>query len=131
MLRDMTPRHDAGRYECGTLNTIGLHGLQTSLDFVLEVGVERIGAAVQALGDQLAAGASRLGYEVLGPARTQQTGAGIVSIRHPQLDARAVHALLKDKGFRAAPRQGWVRLSPHFYIGPEDIERMLGALPGV
>ncbi len=129
--RDMTPRRDAGRYECGTLNTIGLHGLRTSLDFVLEVGVEGIGAAVRALGDQIAVGASRLGYEVLGPARTSQTGAGIVSIRHPRMDARVVHAQLRDSGFQAAPRQGWVRLSPHFYISPEDIERMLAALPVV
>ena len=129
--RDMTPRHDAGRYECGTLNTIGLHGLRTSLEFVLEVGVDRIAPAVRSLGDQLAAGASRLGYEVAGPARTAETGAGIVSIRHPQLDSRVVHARLRDNGFLAAPRQGWVRLSPHFYLSPDDIERMLAVLPPV
>jgi selenocysteine lyase/cysteine desulfurase len=129
--RDMTPRHDAGRYECGTLNTVGLHGLRTSLEFILEVGVERIAPAVRSLGDQLAAGASRLGYEVAGPPRTASTGAGIVSIRHPQLDARVVHARLRDSGFLAAPRQGWVRLSPHFYISPDDIDRMLAVLPPV
>ena len=129
--RDMTPRHDAGRYECGTLNMIGLHGLRVSLDFVLDVGVERIGPAVRALGDQIAAGASRLGYEVLGPARTAECGAGIVCIRHPQIDSRVVHARLRDSGFQAAPRQAWVRLSPHFYISPQDIERMLAALPAV
>ena len=28
----------------------------------------------------------------------------------------------------AAPRQGWVRVSPHFYIAPEDIDRMLEEL---
>ena len=127
--RDMTPRHDAGRYECGTLNVIGLHGLRTSLEFVLEVGAGKIRAAVAALGEQIAAGAIGLGYEVCGPARTTATGSGIVSIRHPQLDARAVHARLKDQGFLAAPRQGWVRLSPHFYISAEDIDRMLAALP--
>jgi selenocysteine lyase/cysteine desulfurase len=129
--RDMTPRHDAGRYECGTLNTIGLYGLRASLDFVLEVGVERIEAAVLALGGQIAAGASKLGYAVSGPPRTAGTGSGIVSIRHPQLDARVVHARLREHGFLAAPRQGWVRLSPHFYICPDDIERMLATLPAV
>lgn len=127
--RDMTPRHDAGRYECGTLNTIGLHGLRTSLELVLEAGVERIRAAVQSLGDQIAAGASALGYAVSGPPRTASTGSGIVSIQHPQVDARLVHARLRDNGFLAAPRQGWVRLSPHFYISPEDVDRMLAALP--
>jgi selenocysteine lyase/cysteine desulfurase len=29
----------------------------------------------------------------------------------------------------AAPRQEWVRVSPHFYISPDDIGRMLEALP--
>ncbi len=41
--RDMTLRSDAGRYECGTLNTIGCFGLRASIEFLLEVGIERIG----------------------------------------------------------------------------------------
>ncbi len=35
--RDMTLRPDAGRYECGTLNTIGCYGLRASIDFILNV----------------------------------------------------------------------------------------------
>ena len=38
--RDMALRPDAGRYECGTLNTIGCYGLRASIDFLLEVGIE-------------------------------------------------------------------------------------------
>ena len=26
-------------------------------------------------------------------------------------------------------RQGWVRMSPHFYISPEEIDRVVEALP--
>jgi len=29
----------------------------------------------------------------------------------------------------AAPRQGWVRMSPHFYVSPEEIERVIETLP--
>ena len=32
--RDMALRPDAGRYECGTLNTIGCYGLRASIDFL-------------------------------------------------------------------------------------------------
>jgi selenocysteine lyase/cysteine desulfurase len=28
-----------------------------------------------------------------------------------------------------APRAGWVRASPHFYISPADIDRTLELLP--
>ena len=38
--RDMALRADAGRYECGTLNTIGCFGLRASMEFLLEVGTE-------------------------------------------------------------------------------------------
>lgn len=127
--RDMSLRPDAGRYECGTLNTIGCFGLRAAMEFLLEVGVERIAPHVQALGDRIADGARQKGCEVLG-VRTPANGAGIVSFRHPEVDARAIVHRLKERGIIAAPRQGWLRTSPHFYISPDDVDRMLEALPG-
>jgi selenocysteine lyase/cysteine desulfurase len=126
--RDMTLRRDAGRYECGTLNTVGCYGLQAAIEFLLEVGLDRIAPQVQALGDQIAAGVAAKGYEVLGT-RTPKTGAGIGSSRKEGLDARHVVSQLKDKAIVAAPRQGWIRTSPHFYISPGDVERLIEALP--
>lgn len=126
--RDMALRPDAGRYECGTLNTIGCYGLRAAIDFLLEVGVESIGPAVQGLGDRAAEGAAGKGYEVLGN-RTAASGAGIVSIRKPGVDSRLVVRRLKERGVIAAPRQGWTRLSPHFYISPAEIDRTIDALP--
>ncbi len=126
--RDMTLRPDAGRYECGTLNTIGCYGLRAAIEFLLDVGIGRIAPQVQALGDQIAAGVRAKGYELLGD-RTPATGAGIVSFRKEGLDSRHVVSQLKEQGFIAGPRQGWVRASPHFYISPADIDRLLEALP--
>ena len=51
--RDMALRTDAGRYECGTLNTIGCFGQRAALEFLLEIGVDEIERAVTALVDQL------------------------------------------------------------------------------
>jgi cysteine desulfurase / selenocysteine lyase len=126
--RDMTLRADAGRYECGTLNTIGCFGLCASLDLLLEAGVDRIGPHVQSITDRLADGARSKGYEVLGP-RTPSTGAGIIAIRKEGVDARAVNAHLRANRIIAAPRQGWVRMSPHFYVTAEDIDRVVSFLP--
>jgi len=126
--RDMTLRSDAGRYECGTLNTLGCYGLRAAIEFLLEVGIERIAASVQRLGDQIAEGVLAKGYEVLGE-RTPSTGAGIVSFRKEGLDTRLIVHRLKERNIIAAPRQGWVRASPHFYISPDDIARLTDALP--
>ena len=126
--RDMTLRPDAGRYECGTLNTIGCYGLRAAIEFVLQVGVERIAPAVQALGDRVAAAVKSKGYEVAGR-RTPATGAGIVSFRKPGIESGAIVHRLKQRGIVAANRSGWVRTSPHFYISPEEIDRMIAELP--
>jgi selenocysteine lyase/cysteine desulfurase len=126
--RDMTLRGDAGRYECGTLNTIGCFGLRASIEFLLGVGIAEIAPAIRSLGDRIAAGVTALGYEVLGE-RTPETGAGIVSFRKASVEAGSIVRRLRESGISCAPRAGWVRTSPHFYISPADIDRMLGELP--
>jgi len=126
--RDMTLRQDAGRYECGTLNTIGCFGLKSAVEFLLEVGVGEIAPIVQNLGDRIANGVSSRGYEVLGT-RTPETGAGIVSFRKPGVEPVQIVRALRAERITAAARAGWVRTSPHFYITSEDIDRMLEVLP--
>jgi selenocysteine lyase/cysteine desulfurase len=124
----MTLRADAGRYEPGTLNTIGCFGLEASIKFLTSVGVENIAPVVLGLADQVAEGARAKGYELLAP-RTKATGSGIVSIRKEGIDCRMIWRDLKAKGIVTAPRAGWLRVSPHFYIRPAEIAMFLEALP--
>jgi len=126
--RDMALRRDAGRYECGTLNTVGCYGLRAAIEMIVGIGVEAIGAAVQGLGDRIAEGVQAKGYEVLGQ-RTADTGAGIVSFRKAGMDSNEIVERLRKERVTAAARQGWVRSSPHFYISPGEIERFLELLP--
>jgi len=125
--RDMTLRPDAGRYECGTLNTIGCFGLEAAFGLLIEIGVDQISTAVQALGDQVWNGARELGYETLGR-RPEGGGAGIVSIRKPGVESQFIVRKLREAGFTTAPRQGWVRIAPHFYISPDEIDALLRIL---
>jgi selenocysteine lyase/cysteine desulfurase len=92
------------------------------------VGVEAVATAVERLGDLVAEGVQAKGYEVLG-SRSPANGAGIVSFRKADMEAPAIVQRLNSAGVTAAARAGWVRVSPHFYISPDDIGRMLEALP--
>lgn len=125
--RDMTLRQDAGRYECGTLTTVACYGLRAALDFALEVGVGNIAREVQALGDQIWNGVRALGFETMGQ-RSTESGAGIVTFRKPGVESHLIVRRLKEAAIVAAPRQGWIRTSPHYYVSPEDIDRMLAEL---
>ncbi len=126
--RDMALRPDAGRYECGTLNTIGCFGLRASIELLLEVNPEVSAAAILELGSQIRSGVRASGYEVLGEYPAENCS-GIVSFRNPRIPAGDVVRALRAKGVIAAPRNGWVRTSPHFYISPAEVDRMLEALP--
>jgi selenocysteine lyase/cysteine desulfurase len=120
--REMKVRSDAARYECGTVNTIGCYGLRAAIDMILKIGVERIGLAVQALGDRIDGCVRAKGFEVAN-ARTRENGAGIVSFRKTGMDSNAIVERLKSQGVMAAHRAGWVRLSPHFYITVDEVDQ--------
>jgi cysteine desulfurase / selenocysteine lyase len=128
--RDMTLRRDAGRYECGTLNTVGCFGQRAAIELLLEAGIDAIAQAVLALADQIYEGVRAKGYEVL-VERTPESGAGIVSFRHPRISSSVIVRTLRESHIAAAPRQGWIRTSPHFYVSPDDIEEVLHVLPPV
>ena len=80
------------------------------------------------MGVSVAAGVQALGYEIMGT-RSPETGAGIVSFRKPGLEDKEIVRRLRTSGISAAPRAGWVRTSPHFYVSPAEIDRFLEALP--
>jgi selenocysteine lyase/cysteine desulfurase len=126
--RDLTWRADAGRYECGTLNTVGCYGLRAAIEFLLSIGISRIASSIQALVAQLADGVQQRGYELLLPP-SHNHGSGILAIRKPGVDSRMIVQTLREKNIITAPRQGWVRLSPHFYLQAEEIEQVISALP--
>jgi len=111
----------------GTLNTVGCYGLRASLEFLLGVGIENIRPAVLALGDQIHDGVRDLGFETLGR-RDRNTGAGIVSFRKAGVESHTIVRRLREAGIVAAPRQGWVRTAPHFYIAPAEIDQLLNEL---
>jgi cysteine desulfurase / selenocysteine lyase len=128
--RGMTPRLDAGRYECGTLNTIGCFGLRAAIEFLLEIGIDNIATAIRSLADQLEASVRARGYEMI-TRRTHETGSGIVTFRHPSIDSQSIVSDLERNRIVATWRQGWIRMSPHFYISPEDLEQVADMLPAV
>ena len=77
---------------------------------------------------QLAEAVTGKGYELMGR-HNSRNGSGIVSFRKPGIDSRKIVSDLRANGVITAPRQGWVRASPHFYISPDDIARTADMLP--
>jgi selenocysteine lyase/cysteine desulfurase len=118
-------RDDARRYENGTWNTIGLHGYHGALSLFADTGHDEVARRVRRNADHAYARASELGFDMLTPADPAQR-AGIVTFRHPR--SEEVVAQLQKRRITLSARSGCVRLSPHFYNTPEEIDAAFAAL---
>lgn len=113
----------ATRFECGSPNMLGIHALTSSLDLLLEQGMNAIGRAVTERADLLTRwAAGHPGFELLSPLDPARR-AGIVSIRHPSIPAADLAEGLIAAGVVCAVRGGGLRLSPHFYTPLQQLER--------
>lgn len=123
-------RRGALRYECGTLNTIGIYGLEAALELLLEAGIENISREILETTSHLCAGLQAKGYPLLS-SRREGEASGIVSFRTDArgFDAHEIHRRLEAAQVSTAVRGGFVRVSPHFYNTQDEMDKLLDTLP--
>lgn len=143
-MSDAQPEELPERLESGTLNVIGLAGLFAGLEFLREIGLERVTAHETALLRQLSAGLRRLpGVTLYGPATDGRHG-GALSFTVAGLDPALLGHRLDTEydicvrvGLHCAPEAhrsigtfpaGTVRVSPGWFTGESDIDRFLAAM---
>ena len=125
---EWTPAATARRFECGSPNMLGIHGLSASLSLLLEVGLDTVEAAIAGHVDFLYQGLSALpGVRINTPAAAQRR-AGIISFTLQGYDSKALHKNLMKQNIICACRGGGVRFSPHFYNTREQLQQALEAV---
>ena len=124
---NFTLKDDTTRFECGSLNTLGIYGLGGAFELLLEMGTEDIEERVIELTDYLC---ERLTSArcTLFSSRAPGEKSGIVSFTPSDGDVRALHRRLRDEGVVCSLRSGKIRVSPHFYNDPGDVDRLADAL---
>ena len=126
-------RQDARKFEAGTHNLLGLIGLITALELVLELGIENIAAELARKRAWLVPALLAKGYQVLNPEPKLENTGGMISIYQPGADLASLHAKLTAAGVVSslrADRQGqkYIRFSPHFYNTDAELHRVLELL---
>ncbi len=122
------PKKDAGKFECGSLNLVGVAGMAASMKLLLEVGIPNIENHIIQLTDHLCEGLRKKGYEIYS-SRKDREKSGIVlfsSPRHPDED---LWRRLQERKIITSVRYGRLRVSPHFYNTPEEIDKVIESLP--
>jgi selenocysteine lyase/cysteine desulfurase len=123
--KQFTYKPGAARLVGGMPNFPSIYALRHSLNYLLDVGVERLDTVLQPLVRKLRDGLAAAGLSLLTPAGPE-FASGIVSFEHPQ--AEAIGAGLAKEGVIVWAGDGRVRASVHLYNDESDIDAMLVAL---
>jgi cysteine desulfurase/selenocysteine lyase len=123
-------RAGAAKYEAGTHNLLGVVGLVTAMELLLEVGVENIARELLEKRAFLVPALQGKGYTVLNAEAGPESASGIVSFFQPGLDLAPVHQKLQENRIQTSLRtdrkgQKYIRLSPHFYNTRQELERVV------
>lgn len=121
---DWAPARDARRFECGSPNFLGIHGLEASLSLIQDLGPQQIADAVSERVDHLIERIDRMGLDLLSP-RQPERRAGIVTFRPKGMDPSHIHRALMERRVLCASRGGGIRFSPHFYTPVSVIDHAM------
>ena len=114
----------ARRFEFSTTAYGCAIALARAIEYLLDVGVERIFDYNLGLAAMLVGGLEERGAEIVSP-QNERERTSIVAARFPGKDSAELAAHLNAARVVVSPRGDLVRFSPHLYNTLEDIERAL------
>lgn len=122
------------KFEAGTQYLLGLVGLNQAMEFILEVGVDRIAHELLRKRNWLVPALQAKGYTVLHAEAPAENASGIVTFFKPGVDLSDLHEKLLAANVVTSLRvdragQRYIRLSPHFYNADAELQRVMALLP--
>jgi len=116
-------------WETGTGPAALIYGFKASLELLTRFGVQNVANYLEELTDELCERLTAKRYEVVS-SRAPGEKSQIVCIRHlAGLSAMALYHQLSSQKIIVAPRADRLRIAPHFYNTPAEVERFVEALP--
>lgn len=117
----------AERFEPGNYNAAGVAGASASLEMFLEIGSRAIEQRILSITGYLINRLQENGYRIYTPLEPQYRS-GIVTFQHSNAPGLFEH--LKRHRVHVSLRNGFIRVSPHFYNNEEDIDYLMALLLG-
>ena len=114
------------RFEYGTLNLVGVCGLEASVDLIRSLRPDKIEKYLLDLTSYLIKGLEEKQYVV--SSRAEHRSA-IVSCAHRDRSAKDLEDHLRARRIETSSRAGRLRISPHIFNTHSDIDELLRAIP--
>lgn len=128
-LAGMKPAHGARRWDSPeTASFFNLAAMEASLEFVMRAGVENIRAHNRALIDSLIERLPRDTCVLASPAEAAGRGPYICFAARSPEKTRALYQKLSAEKVIVALRENAIRVAPHLYNTPRDIDRLISSI---
>lgn len=115
------------RFEFSTMAFGCIRGLEESIRYLVDIGIDQIYEHNLKLADRLVEGLNRLDIEIVSPLeRSERTS--IVTCRVDGWNSMEVVQKLKKRKIVAHKRQEFVRFSPHLFNSEADVDRAIAEL---
>lgn len=121
-------KEGAASLSLGMPNFPSIYALRRGIEFLVQVGVDRIYRELGPIVERLREGLCKLGLNLLTPAGAE-SASGIVSFTHPK--AEELGAALEKEKVIVWAGDGRVRASIHLYNDMSDVDHYLGMLSSI
>jgi len=114
----------AKRFESSTMAFGCIKGLERSIKYLTDIGIDKIHDYNMALADKLIDGLTALNVNIAS-SLNQEERSSIVTCTIKNRDSMEIVNALKQRNIIAHKRQDFIRFSPHLYNSIEDIDRTI------
>jgi cysteine desulfurase / selenocysteine lyase len=116
-------------WETGTGPNSLIHGLKASLELLTSFDTAALALYLEELTDYFCEKINSGNYKIVS-SRAKGEKSQIVCIKHRHgLSPMSIYKHLTEKNIVTAPRGDRLRIAPHFYNTPADIDRLIAGLP--
>lgn len=120
----------AQRFEFSTMAYGCAIGLTKSIEYLLQVGPERIFGHTRNLADSLRNGLKERGVEIISPENDAERTA-ILAVKFPGRNSVEVAQYLSSQKVLVSQRNEFIRFSPHLYNTQDEIQRTLDLIDAI
>lgn len=126
---DLKPQNSAKSFDVfGTANFFNFVPLTASIEYLLDIGVEAVGQAIDARVEEFIRGLDKSSCVLISPAEKGKRSALVVFSHRDQGKNAAIFRKLAESGIYGAKWKGNLRISPHIFNTPPDMKKVLQAL---
>jgi len=123
---DLKLKTDASVFQTGTLNVIGIYGLNAALDLFASVGFEKIENTILDNTEYLMHELSSAGFSPLLSNVERKYLSGVVTFKDNRVTA--IFEKLRNEKVHCSLREGMIRFSPHFYNTHDEVDSVVKIL---